>query len=158
MIERRDDLDAVARSILDANAYMTVGTADRAGRPWVTPVYFACADYTDFYWVSSPEARHSHNIAVRTEVAIVVFDSRVAVGDGQAVYVSASAEEATGLTLDEGVRVYSGRSEAHGVRPWASDDVQPPQPYRLYRAVATEHWVVHPDAHPNRRIRVQPGR
>lgn len=89
-------------------------------------------------------------------MAIVVLDSRVAIGDGQAVYVSASAEEATGHTLDEGILVYSKRSVVHGVQPWAREDVQPPQPYRLYRATASEHWVVDPDAHPNRRVRVNP--
>jgi hypothetical protein len=36
------------REILDANLYMTLGTSDAAGRPWVSPVYFASADYADF--------------------------------------------------------------------------------------------------------------
>lgn len=31
------DLDAVAREIIDANLYMTLGTADETGRPWVSP-------------------------------------------------------------------------------------------------------------------------
>lgn len=57
MNEHRD-LEAIARGIIESNAYMTLGTADEAGLPWVTPVYFACADYEDFYWVSSPEAKH----------------------------------------------------------------------------------------------------
>lgn len=129
------DLDAVARGIIEANAYMTLGTADAPGRPWVTPVYFACDDYTDFYWVSSPEARHSRSISARPEVAIVVFDTHSPIGEGQAVYVA---------------------SVAHGVRPWTVDDVRAPQPYRMYRATATDHWVVDPDARPNRRVRVTP--
>lgn len=40
MSEERD-FAAEGRAIIDANLYMTLGTADRAGRPWVSPVYYA---------------------------------------------------------------------------------------------------------------------
>lgn len=153
----RSELDLVARGIIDANAYLTLGTADGSGRPWVSPVYFACDDYTDFYWISAPDAHHSRNIAVRPDVAIVVFDSRIAIGEGQAVYAAATAEALDGEALEEGIRIYSERSVAHGVRSWTVGDVRPPRPYRLYRARATTHWVVDPDASPNRRLRVSPG-
>jgi nitroimidazol reductase NimA-like FMN-containing flavoprotein (pyridoxamine 5'-phosphate oxidase superfamily) len=56
---QRPDLDAVARAILDANHYMTLGTADLDGRPRVSPVFFAAAPgYRELYWISSPEATH----------------------------------------------------------------------------------------------------
>jgi nitroimidazol reductase NimA-like FMN-containing flavoprotein (pyridoxamine 5'-phosphate oxidase superfamily) len=42
----------IARAIIDANLYMTLGTADEEGQPWVTPVFYATGDYTEFYWVS----------------------------------------------------------------------------------------------------------
>jgi hypothetical protein len=45
MTEQQPDLDAVARAILDANRYMTLGTADAAGHPWVSPVFFAADRY-----------------------------------------------------------------------------------------------------------------
>ena len=46
---------------------------------------------SDFYWVSSPEAHHSRNVLERPEVQIVIFDSSVAVGHAEAVYLSARA-------------------------------------------------------------------
>ena len=52
--EQQPDLDAVARAILDANHYMTLGTADADGRPWVSPVFFAADGYRELYWISSP--------------------------------------------------------------------------------------------------------
>jgi hypothetical protein len=61
--DHRPDLDAVARDILDANRYMTLGTADAGGHPWVSPVFFAADGYHDLYWISSPEATHSRNLA-----------------------------------------------------------------------------------------------
>jgi hypothetical protein len=144
------DLAAIARSIIDSNMYMTLGTADEAGRPWVSPVYYAPAGYTDFYWVSSPEARHSRNVAVRPDVSIVVFDSRAPIGTGQGAYMAAVADELTGAELERGIEIFSRRSVEHGAREWLLDDVQPPTAYRLYRATASEHFVVDPAASPNR--------
>ncbi|MGH2637590.1 MAG: pyridoxamine 5'-phosphate oxidase family protein, partial [Actinomycetota bacterium] len=87
------DLGATARAIIDANLYMALGTADETGRPWVSPVYFAPAGYTEFYWVSSPDVTHSRNLAARPQVSIVVFDSRAPIGTGQGVYMAGSAEQ-----------------------------------------------------------------
>jgi nitroimidazol reductase NimA-like FMN-containing flavoprotein (pyridoxamine 5'-phosphate oxidase superfamily) len=110
--ERRPepDLAIVVEKIIDSNRYMTLATADDHGRPWASPVWFAHADYTDFFWVSRPDARHSRNLASRPELAIVVFDSTVPVGGGQAVYVEARAEELSGAVRDKAIAIYSRRS------------------------------------------------
>jgi hypothetical protein len=133
---------AQAKAIIDANRYMTLGTADGGGVPWVTPVWFATTDYRDFFWISSPEARHSRNIGERRRVAIVIFDSQVAVGDAQAVYISADAEELTGSELERGVEIFSATSQAQGLPAFTSDDVRSPAKHRLYRATASEHFLL----------------
>ena len=135
--------------------YMVLGTADESGIPWVTPVYFGHREYREFYWISSPDVRHSHNIAVRTQVSIVVFDSQVRAGQGQAVYMSAIAQELTGADFDRGLEVYNGRFSNpadHGVSVIKAEDVQASGLYRLYRAVASEHWVLDPAVRPDHRI------
>lgn len=81
----------IARGIVDANLYLVLATADSTGRPWSTPVYFAHVDYRELYWVSSPEAAHSRNIADRSRVGIAIFDSHARIGTGQGVYLSAVA-------------------------------------------------------------------
>jgi hypothetical protein len=140
----QSELDAVAREIIDTNLYMTLGTADGTGRPWVSPVYYAPEGYRDFFWVSSPEARHSHNLATRPEVSVVIFDSQAPAGTGQGVYMSAVAEELTDADLVRGIDLFSRRSQAHGAGPWGPQDVLPPARHRLYRAVASEHFVLGP--------------
>ena len=105
-------------------------------------MWYAHQSYTDLYWVSRPEARHSRNLAVRPEVGIVFFDSTVAEGDGQAVYVEALAGELDGAERDEGIAIFSRRSEAGGAAPWAVADVRGPAPFRLYRARASAHFVL----------------
>jgi nitroimidazol reductase NimA-like FMN-containing flavoprotein (pyridoxamine 5'-phosphate oxidase superfamily) len=140
-----------AREIIDRSLYMVLGTADEAGSPWVSPVYFAVSDYTDFYWVSLPDAQHSQNLEARPEVSIVVFDSGVPIGTGQAVYMAARAEELTGAELERAIEVFSRRGQEHGGRPWSVADVQPPAPHRLYRASATRYWMLDKDAKPGDR-------
>ena len=151
-----EDLGAVARAIIDDNRYMVLGTADAEGRPWVSPVYYAPSGYAELYWVSSPEANHSRNLAGRPELSIVIFDSRVAVGEGQGVYMSAVAQELTDSDFEHGIEIFSRVSESHGAKPWTLDDVRPPAPYRLYRARVSEHWVLDPESHPNQRTSVRP--
>ena len=136
---------------------MVLGTADESGRPWMSPVYFAVRDYTDFYWVSLPDAQHSRNLAARSEVSIVVFDSGVPIGTGQGVYMSARAEELNGSELERGIEVFSRRSQEHGGRSWNADDVQPPAPHRLFRASVDPHWTLDQTAKPgDRRTPVTP--
>jgi len=156
-MNQQQDLGALARTIIDSNMYMVLGTADESGQPWVTPVYFACMEYKEFYWISSPEVRHSRNIAVRSQISIVIFDSQVAVGTGQAVYMSAVAEELNSIDFDRGLDIYNGRFSnpaEHGVRVIKSEDVRAPALYRLYRATASEHWVLDPAGRPDHRTPV----
>jgi hypothetical protein len=142
-----------AREIIDAALYMVLGTADEKGAPWASPVYFAVSGYREFFWVSSPDATHSRNIAVRPEVSIVVFNSEVPIGAGQGVYMSAVAEEVKGGDVERGIGVFSQRSVRHGGKPWTVSDVQ--GPIRLYRAVASEHSLLAKDGRPDHRIPVE---
>jgi nitroimidazol reductase NimA-like FMN-containing flavoprotein (pyridoxamine 5'-phosphate oxidase superfamily) len=137
----KQDLVQLTRSIIDSNRYMTLGTADESGLPWVSPVWYAAAGYLEFFWVSSPDARHSRNLAGRPQLAIVIFDSHRA-GDWNALYMSAVAEEL--LDVDDGIAVFSRTSEAQGMRSWTREDVRSPARHRLYRATASEHFVLDP--------------
>jgi nitroimidazol reductase NimA-like FMN-containing flavoprotein (pyridoxamine 5'-phosphate oxidase superfamily) len=138
------DPAAGARAVIDANHYMTLGTADDSGHPWVTPVWFAPADYREFFWVSSPAARHSRNIAIRSAVSIVIFDSQVPVGSAAAVYMTAVAQELTGAAQERGLEVFARESEAQGLSVWGMANVTAPARHRLYRAAVTEQWVLDP--------------
>lgn len=142
---RQTDPTLMARGVIDANAYMTLATADGDGRPWASPVWFAHHGYTELYWVSRPDARHSRNLAVRPHVAIVIFDSSVAVGEAQAVYVEAQAEQLSDAERDRAIDVYSQRSHAHGARRWTTSDVSAPASHRLYRATASTHFLLMAD-------------
>ena len=121
---------------------MVLGTADAAGRPWVSPVWFATEDARTFFWVSSPDARHSRNLAARPQVSLAIFDSAQAPGTGRAVYVEAEAAEVAGADVDSGMRVFDRRSVEQGLREWTVEAVRAPARHRLYRATASELFVL----------------
>ena len=147
-----------ARGILDAQLYLVLATADADGRPWSTPVYYAHHGPSELFWVSSPDATHSRNIAVRPEVGIVVFDSGAPISTGQGVYMPATAAEVVDEDdLSRGTDVFSRRSLSHGGVAWTPADVQGDTGLRLYRAVAESHSVLAKDGAPDHRIDVDLG-
>ena len=129
----------MARSIIESNRFMTLGTADADGLPWASPVWYAPKDPRELFWVSSPVARHSRNVAARPQVAIVIFDSHLA-GGWESLYMSAVAEQVA--EVDEAIAVYTTRSVAQGLPAWTRENVVSPARHRMYRALVSEHFVL----------------
>jgi len=135
----------LARRILDANAYLTLATSDADGRPWATPVWFADRDGREFVWVSRTERRHSHNIGVRPEVALAIFDSTTPVGDATAVFADAVAGIVPDDELPDALAAFNAKTVASGRPAWEPQRVTGESALRLYRAVATEVWIIDED-------------
>jgi hypothetical protein len=133
---------------LAATARGIVSTADPSGQPWASPVYFAPAEYRDFFWVSEPEATHSINLRDRREVGIVIFDSTASINTGQGVYILGVARELPAHETREGMEIFSKRSVSHGGSEWSVEDVTPPARHRLYQASAEAVYVL--DEHDHR--------
>ncbi|MFL5855847.1 MAG: pyridoxamine 5'-phosphate oxidase family protein [Solirubrobacteraceae bacterium] len=136
------DAGATAREIFDRNRYLTLATADAAGRPWASPVWYAHDQYRAFLWVSRPDARHSTNIGERPEVGLVIFDSTVPVGGAAALYAEAVAEELGAAEREAAIAIFSGRSVATGLRGWDAGDVSGEAAHRLYRATASGLYLL----------------
>jgi hypothetical protein len=140
------DLDAMARRVIDHNHYMTLATMNPDGGPRVSPVYYTAARYTDFYWVSSPDAHHSRNIAERPEIEIVIFDSTAPAGEAEAVYLGARAraiaDEELEAVIPEAFRTTGG------ARAFARVELQGRALLRLYVAHATSCEVHVAGRHP----------
>jgi hypothetical protein len=148
-----DDPAALARDVIDSNSYMTLGTADETGLPWASPVWFAHSEYREFFWISSPDARHSRNLAARRELAIVIFDSQVPPFGAKAVYMSATAKQLADDEHERGIEVFTRKSEADGAGMLSLADIREPAKHRLYRAVTSEHFVL---SRNDERIAVEP--
>ncbi|HWH99476.1 MAG TPA: pyridoxamine 5'-phosphate oxidase family protein [Propionibacteriaceae bacterium] len=149
--------DDIARAVLDAGSYVVLATADADGVPWASPVWFATENYRELYWVSYPGARHSQNIEVRPQIAMVVFDSTVPSGTGQGVYMAATAEQLTDSTaIEAGIGVFSRESLRQGDEEWQLDRVTGEARLRLYRASVQEYWILDPYVPLDVRVNVRP--
>jgi hypothetical protein len=126
--------------IVAANLYLVLGTADPIGQPWVTPVFFAPLEPDRVCWVSSPESRHSRNIADRAAVAITVFDSTVEVGQAEAAYFEADAAPAMPDETDAALRALNSRLPEG--KQLSVDDLQPHGPLAVYRADLRHRFVL----------------
>lgn len=133
------DVSAVDR-VLAANRYLVLGTADEGGQPWVTPVFFAPLEPDRVCWVSSPDSRHSRNIAERAEVAITVFDSTVEVGRAEAAYFDADAAQATPDETDAALQSLNSRLPQD--KRLSREDLQPRGPLAIYRADLRRRYVL----------------
>jgi hypothetical protein len=140
------DLDALARRVIDANLYLTLGTLDPDGAPRLSPVFYTAARYTDFYWLSSPLAHHSQNLVERPQVRIVIFDSTAAIGEGEAVYITGTA----GPVPEDGLETACREAfrSVPGTRGFAPEELRGDAELRLYVAHSAT-WEVHvPGRHP----------
>ena len=130
-----------ARELIAANRYMTLDTADAAGRPWISPVWFAPHD-DGFLWISRPDSRHSRNLAERQELALVIFDSTARPAERQALYVEAVAEQLDGERCDAAVARFSEHSVADELEPLGVDAVTGSGPFRMYHAAVTAAFML----------------
>ena len=140
------DFDAMARRVIDGNLYMTLATIEPGRAPRLSPVYFTPARHTDLYWVSSPDAHHSRNLLERPDVEIVIFDSSVAVGQAEAVYISARAREVPEEELP--AVIHEAFGERGGARRFAPEELRGEGDLRLYVASATSWEVLIRGGHP----------
>ncbi len=131
---------AEASGIIAATRYLTLSTVDAAGRPWASPVYFSPDGEGRFLWVSSPSAQHSINIAARSDVAVVIFDSTVPFGGARALYASARAGLVPEAEIGASAAVFNARLVELGGT--GVDDLGPSDPLRLYEAVVSARWVL----------------
>jgi nitroimidazol reductase NimA-like FMN-containing flavoprotein (pyridoxamine 5'-phosphate oxidase superfamily) len=142
-----DELAAMARRVIDDNRYLVLGTVEDDGRPRLSPLYFTPARYRDFYWVSSPDARHSHNVRERPGVQMVVFDSSRPPNDGEAVYVEATAREVPGDALPDLLHE-AFDPDSRGGRAFTVEELTGDGDLRLYVATATSYDVHVRAGHP----------
>lgn len=142
-----DELGEMARRVIDTNRYLTLGTTEPDHRPRLSPVYFTHVDYRDFYWVSSPTAHHSTNIAARPEIALVIFDSTAPIGHGRAVYIDAQASAVADDELPRRCEEAFARADPDA-RRFKPGELRGDAVLRLYRARATRHELHIPGRDP----------
>ena len=148
------DNHAHALDILAATSFVVVATADAAGHPWATPVWFASEGVDRLYWVSWPGSRHSQLLEQRPEVALTVFDSTVVPNQGTAFYATAVARQCRPAEIDRGLAVLNRRATTQGIGAFTPERTTGASRLRLYVAEVVDAWVLDQDAEVDQRASV----
>jgi nitroimidazol reductase NimA-like FMN-containing flavoprotein (pyridoxamine 5'-phosphate oxidase superfamily) len=126
-------------ALIEGNQHMTLATADAAGQPWASPVFYAYDEEHRLYWVSAKNARHSENIRARPQVGIVIYQA----GDHtDALYIEAEAEELN--DQDEVVPAIAVMQSRPQPPRWMIKDVTDitgDAVWRIYRAIPMKLYL-----------------
>ena len=88
---------------------------------------------------------------------MVVFDSTVQPLTGQAVYMTANADQVTDpQEVAHAVDVFSLESRRQGLSALSLDEVTGSARLRMYRARVEDYWILDPDSPYDVRVHVQP--
>lgn len=147
---RQQKLNRLARSFVESNVYLTLGTTDGL-EVWTAPLFYRFDERGYFYFISQKTARHSVHIRKNPRVSFSIFDSHAPVWQGNGIQGSGLVEELEGERLLEAVSHY----EAAGVR-FEPKHLRGLEPYRLYRLKPESVYILDPDAVRDRRVKVYP--
>lgn len=93
--------------LFDGTVVGTLATVSADNKPWGTPLHMAFSDNT-VYWLSSPNAAHSRNIAERPDVCITIWSRDKTKGfDGlKGVYIQTQARALEGEDAEIGRQAF----------------------------------------------------
>jgi len=128
-----------AKRIISSILYITIATSSKDGNPWNSPVYTSYDKDYNFFWVSSPEAKHSKNIAENNRIAIVIYNSTDPEGTGEGVYIQARARVLTDPREIEKALTFHYSRKNKPARPVSYFLSHSPR--RIYKAVPEKFWI-----------------
>jgi nitroimidazol reductase NimA-like FMN-containing flavoprotein (pyridoxamine 5'-phosphate oxidase superfamily) len=124
-----------ARTIIQENIYCTIATATREGKPWISPIFFAYDEAFNMYWASNKASLHSELIRQNPRIAIVIFNSQAPEGEGDGVYMEATAQELSETDeVQKGIALFNARVTKEQFRIKSISEVTENGVWRLYKA------------------------
>ncbi|BAY60861.1 hypothetical protein NIES22_09210 [Calothrix brevissima NIES-22] len=129
-----------AQNLLINNIYCTLSTCSPAGEPWASPVFFAYDEHWYIYWISAIVSQHSQNIYHNSgRVAIALFNSSVAQGSAEGVYLSGAAAEINADDIQKTMKLLEKRANKQLNRTVA--DYLHDSPRRIYQFQPQQVWL-----------------
>jgi general stress protein 26 len=133
------DLSIRAKEIIEQINYITIASVTKDGLPWNSPVFSYYDDDYNFYWGTHKDSQKAQNIRENSNVFLVIYDSTVAPGTGEGVYIKATAEQIT--EPNEVKRVFELLKNRHATEFWDFAALGDNGPIRLYKAVPQQAWM-----------------
>ncbi|MES2006662.1 MAG: pyridoxamine 5'-phosphate oxidase family protein [Patescibacteria group bacterium] len=128
-----------AKEIIEKIIYVTIASISEDGMPWNAPVFATYDENYNFYWGTNRDSQKAKNIRNNKNVFLVIYDSTVPAGEGEGVYVKATAQEI--VDPQEIEFAHSLLQKRRPVPYWKLEEVQGNGPIRLYKAVPEKIWM-----------------
>lgn len=133
---KRTSLPIKFQRLLRTVPYVTVATVCADGTPWNTPLVGYFDGNLNLYWSSDTESQHSQNIAANSVISVVVYDSSLPLGQGEALYLKMKAKRLENQAqITQAKRIYLDRYGEDGHEAFEGDC-----PRRIYKASLVKAW------------------
>ena len=132
MVEHVDE--AWVRNLIERTQYLVLATSGDDG-PWVAPVEPLSDEDLNFYFFSTPDARHSRHIEAGGPVAAVMFDS------AQPEYTPSLTANLNAVQMECSARRLDASEYDDAVRGAIEFLAPPMPPYEVYKLTPTRFFV-----------------
>ncbi len=145
MAKRR--LINLAKSVIKENQYLSLATANKKGKPWVSVIYYCCDRDYNFYYASQLESVHSKNIFENHRVASAIFNSTAAEGTGVGLQIAGEVHIVKDTELSKAFHYYHSR--------FVTEEMVRNGPYKLFKFSPVKIYINDPDAKVDKRVEVK---
>lgn len=143
------NFSTIAQDIVLSNVYLTLATTNGV-KPWSSTVFYCVDENYNFYFISKLESKHIQNITKQPSVSFSIFNSHQPEGEGNGVQGSGIVVELEGSELVYGLLHY--KTTFIELTP---DNLAGEAPYRLFKLITGNWFILNPDAETDERIEVK---
>jgi uncharacterized protein YhbP (UPF0306 family) len=130
--------EAVIRQYLPQIIHMSLATS-KDNRPWVCEVHFAYDEDLNLYFRSTPDRRHSQEIAANPHVAGNMVTQHALNQKPRGVYFEGAAEKLTNVTTES--IAYLALSQRLGLGPDILDNADTDTGHGFYKITVSDWYV-----------------
>ncbi len=128
-----------AKEIIENIPYITLATTTSDGMPWNSPVFAAHDTAFNFYFGTHRQSQKAKNIQSNPNVFLVIYDSTVPPGNGEGVYIQATASAIT--DPEEIAGAHRLLWDEHTVPYWKLEEFTEASPLVLFKVVPNKVWM-----------------
>jgi uncharacterized protein YhbP (UPF0306 family) len=146
-----ENLNQLAREIVENNQYCSLSTSDADGVPWISPVVYVYDENWNLYFVSIPASRHCKNINLGKLISVSIFDSHQNWGEGVGLQIEAEARVLRNTETLKAAKLYASRKYPYGglnakiAMDFIKSMVLKGKMYKIYKIVPLKVWMNNPN-------------
>src|ERR1700690_3804787 len=145
------DLNKLAKEIVSSNQYCTIGSSNKEGDTWVSPVAYCFDNKYNFYFISLPNSKHAQNFLENDKITLAIFNSQQPFGEGVGLQIEGVVEKVSLISLPKVIATYATRSWPYMNNKLTTylsgiPKVLKDRTYTTYKIATTKVWMNDPNS------------